>query len=89
MRPPITLGAGSANRAFAADRPDRLRDADATLVCTLAGSIFAIMLEVWSRWIVGWAIGVQVTTDCMLYALNSMAAAFLFSSPRRGAIGAG
>ena len=42
-----------------------------TYVPTWAGFIFlAIVLDVWSRRIVGWAIGEQMTADLVLAALN-------------------
>lgn len=59
------------NRTFAADGPNMLWVADMTYVPTWAGFIFlAIVLDVWSRRIVGWAIGEQMTTDLVLTALN-------------------
>jgi putative transposase len=42
-----------------------------TYVPTWAGFIYlAIVLDVWSRRIVGWAIGEQMTTNLVLAALN-------------------
>ena len=59
------------NREFAAAAPNRLWVADMTYVPTWAGFIYlAIVLDVWSRRIVGWAIGEQMTTDLVLSALN-------------------
>lgn len=59
------------NREFAADGPNRLWVADMTYVPTWAGFIFlAIVLDVWSRRIVGWAIGEQMSTELVLAALN-------------------
>lgn len=59
------------NRRFIADAPNRLWVADMTYVPTWAGFIFlAIVLDVWSRRIVGWAIGEQMTTELVLAALN-------------------
>ena len=58
-------------REFVATGPNRLWVADMTYVPTWAGFIFlAIVLDVWSRRIVGWAIGEQMTTDLVLGALN-------------------
>lgn len=58
-------------REFAADGPNRLWVADMTYVPTWAGFIFlAIVLDVWSRRIVGWAIGEQMSTELVLAALN-------------------
>lgn len=59
------------NRQFIADGPDRLWVADMTYVPTWAGFLFlAIVLDVWSRRIVGWAIDEQMTTEIVLAALN-------------------
>ena len=59
------------NRTFSAEGPNRLWVADMTYVPTWAGFIFlAIVLDVWSRRIVGWAIGKQMTTGLVLTALN-------------------
>lgn len=58
-------------RRFRADGPNQLWVADMTYVPTWAGFIFlAIVLDVWSRRVIGWAIGEQMTTDLVLAALN-------------------
>jgi putative transposase len=59
------------NRRFVADGPNKLWVADMTYVPTWAGFIYlAIVLDVWSRRIVGWAIGEQMTAELVLAALN-------------------
>jgi putative transposase len=59
------------NRRFKADAPNQLWVADATYVPTWAGTIyFAIVLDVWSHKIVGWAIEDHLRTELMLEALN-------------------
>ena len=59
------------NRRFVADGPNQLWVADITYVPTWAGFIFlAVVLDVWSRRIVGWSIGEQITADLVLAALN-------------------
>jgi len=59
------------NREFIASGPNRLWVADITYVPSWAGFIYlAIVLDVWSRRIVGWAIGEQMTTALVLAALN-------------------
>jgi putative transposase len=59
------------NRCFTAEGPNQLWVADITYVPTWAGFIFlAIVLDVWSRRIVGWAIGEQMTAELVLAALN-------------------
>lgn len=59
------------NRAFVARAPDRLWVADMTYVPTWAGFVFlAVVLDVWSRRVVGWAIGEEMTGELVLQALN-------------------
>lgn len=59
------------NRRFVADGPNQLWVADMTYVPTWSGFMFlAIVLDVWSRRVVGWAIGEQMTSDLVLAALN-------------------
>lgn len=49
----------------------RHRLADTTYVPTWAGFIYlAVVLDVWSRRIVGWAIGEQMTAELVLAALT-------------------
>ena len=58
-------------RRFTASGPNQLWVADMTYVPTWAGFIFlAIVLDVWSRRVVGWAIGEQMTSEFVLSALN-------------------
>jgi putative transposase len=58
-------------RQFAAGGPDELWVSDITYVPTWAGFIFlAIVLDVWSRKIVGWSIGQDLRTELVLEALN-------------------
>jgi putative transposase len=58
-------------REFTASGPNQLWVADMTYVPTWAGFIFlAVVLDVWSRRIVGWAIGEQMTAELVLAALN-------------------
>ena len=58
-------------REFVASGPNQLWVADMTYVPTWAGFLFlAIVLDVWSRRIVGWAIGEQMTAELVLAALN-------------------
>ena len=58
-------------REFTADGPNQLWVADMTYVPTWAGFIFlAVVLDVWSRRVVGWAIGEQMTAELVLAALN-------------------
>jgi putative transposase len=58
-------------RCFTADRPDRLWVADITYVPTLAGFLFlAVVMDVCSRRIVGWAMATHLRTELILDALN-------------------
>jgi putative transposase len=58
-------------RKFAADAPDKLWVADITYVPTLAGFLFvAIVLDVFSRRVVGWAMETHLKTELVLDALN-------------------
>lgn len=58
-------------REFKADAANLLWVADMTYVPTWAGFIYlAIVLDVWSRRVVGWSIGERMTADLVLAALN-------------------
>jgi len=59
------------DRQFTAAGPDRLWVADITYIPTWAGFLYlAIVLDVWSRRIVGWAMETHLRTDLVLSALN-------------------
>ena len=59
------------NRRFCAEAPNRLWVADMTYVPTWAGFIYlAIVMDVWSRRIVGWSIGERMTAELVLAALD-------------------
>ena len=58
-------------RQFTAAGPNQLWVADMTYVPTWAGFIYlAVVLDVWSRRVVGWAIGERMTAELVLGALN-------------------
>lgn len=58
-------------RRFYASGPDQLWVADMTYVPTWVGFVYlAVVLDVWSRRVVGWAIGDNMTTDLVLSAMN-------------------
>ncbi len=58
-------------REFAAPSPNRLWVADITYVPTWAGFVYlAIVLDVWSRRVVGWCIGETLHADLVMAALN-------------------
>jgi putative transposase len=58
-------------REFSADGPNRLWVADITYVPTWAGFVYlAVVLDVWSRRVVGWRIGETLHADLVLAALN-------------------
>lgn len=59
------------HRHFEADAPNRWWVADITYVSTWAGFVYlAIVLDAWSRRIVGWQIGESLHTQLALDALN-------------------
>jgi putative transposase len=58
-------------RKFAADRPDQLWVADITYIPTWAGFMYlAVVLDVYSRRIVGWALANHLRTELVLEALD-------------------
>jgi len=58
-------------RHFRANGPDRLWVADITYVPTWAGFLYlAIVLDVWSRRVVGWAMETHLRTELVLAALE-------------------
>jgi transposase InsO family protein len=58
-------------RHFNADAPNQLWVADATYVPTAVGFLYlAVVLDVFSRRVVGWAMGNHLRTALMLQALN-------------------
>jgi len=58
-------------RAFVADRPDRLWVADITYVRTWAGWLYlAVVLDAFSRKVVGWSMADHLRTELVIDALN-------------------
>ncbi len=58
------------DRKFAASGPNQLWVADITYIPTLAGFLYlAVVLDVWSRKIVGWAMSSRLVTQLVLDAL--------------------
>jgi len=58
-------------RRFEATGPNQLWVADATFIPTAAGFLFlAMVLDVWSRKVVGWAMATRLRTELMLAALE-------------------
>jgi len=69
------------DRKFSASGPNQLWVADITYIPTLAGFHFlAVVLDVWSRKIVGWSMRARLNTQIVLNALD-------MAVQRRGAIG--
>jgi putative transposase len=59
------------NRAFTATGPNQLWVADITYVPTATGTLYlAVVLDVWSRRIVGWAMATHLRTALVLGALD-------------------
>jgi putative transposase len=58
-------------RNFAAAGPDRLWVADITYIATWSGFLYlAVVLDAWSRRVVGWAMATHLRTELVLEALN-------------------
>jgi putative transposase len=59
------------DRDFAADQRDRLWVADITYIPTWAGFLYlAVVIDAWSRRIVGWSMATHLRTELVLEALN-------------------
>jgi putative transposase len=59
------------DRQFTAAGPDRLWVADITYVPTWAGFLYlAVVLDAWSRRVIGWAMATHLRTDLVLGALD-------------------
>jgi putative transposase len=59
------------DRDFRAEGPDELWVADITYVPTWAGFLYlAVVIDVWSRRVVGWAMATHLRTELVLKALN-------------------
>ncbi len=58
-------------RDFTADGPDQLWVADITYIPTWAGFLYlAVVLDAWSRKVVGWAMATHLRTELVLDAMN-------------------
>jgi len=58
-------------RDFTVPAPDRLWVADITYIATWAGFLYlAVVLDAWSRKVVGWAMATHLKTELVLDALN-------------------
>ena len=67
QRPALDL----VERDFTADGPDRLWVADITYIPTWSGFLYlAVVLDVWSRRVVGWSMASHLKTELVLEALN-------------------
>jgi putative transposase len=65
------LALDKVDRQFSAEGPDQLWVADITYVPTWAGFLYlAIVLDVWSRRVVGWAMANHLKTELVLSALD-------------------
>jgi len=59
------------DRDFTADGPDRLWTADITYIPTWAGFLYlAVVLDAWSRRVVGWSMATHMRTELVLDALQ-------------------
>jgi putative transposase len=69
--PAATPAPDLVSRDFAAAGPDRLWVADITYIPTWAGFLYlAVVLDVWSRRGIGWAMATHLRTELVLDALN-------------------
>ena len=69
--PPADRALDQVDREFTAAGPDRLWVAAITYVPTWAGFLYlALVLDVWSRRIVGWAMATHLRTELVLAALD-------------------
>ena len=60
------------DRDFSADGPDKLWVADITYIPTWQGFLYlAVVLDVWSRRVVGWSMSNHLRTDLVLAAFNT------------------
>jgi putative transposase len=58
-------------RQFTAERPNQLWVADITYIPTWSGFLYlAVVLDVWSRRVVGWSMDLHLRTELVLDALN-------------------
>ena len=58
-------------RDFTADGPDQLWVADITYIQTWAGFLYlAVVVDVWSRRVVGWSMATHLRTELVLDAMN-------------------
>jgi putative transposase len=58
-------------RDFSADGPDRLWVADITYIPTWAGFLYlAVVVDAWSRRVIGWAMATHLRTELVLDAMN-------------------
>ena len=65
------VAADLVNRDFTANRPDQLWVADITYISTWAGFLYlAVVVDAWSRRVVGWAMAPHLRAELVLEALN-------------------
>ncbi|MEJ3958719.1 IS3 family transposase, partial [Brachymonas sp. G13] len=68
------LASDLVNRRFAADAPNQLWVADMTYLPTWSGFAYlAVVIDVYSRKVVGWAFGTRMTADLVVQALEMAA----------------
>ena len=63
------------DRDFSADAPNQLWVADITFIPTAAGFLYlAVVLDAWSRKVVGWSMANHLRTELVLDALDAAVA---------------
>jgi len=69
--PAVRPASDLVDRDFRADGPDQLWVADITYIPTWAGFLYlAVVLDVWSRRVVGWSMATHLRTQLVINALN-------------------
>jgi putative transposase len=69
--PQASLAPDLVNRQFSADAPDRVWTADITYIPTWSGWLYlAVVLDVFSRRVVGWAMADHLRTELVIDALD-------------------
>jgi len=71
-------------REFTASAPDRIYVTDITYIWTMEGWLYlAVVLDLFSRMVVGWAMSMKINSDLVIDALNM---AILSRKPEKGLI---
>ncbi|MEP6935404.1 MAG: IS3 family transposase, partial [Nitrospirota bacterium] len=70
-QPRFPVAANTRDRAFTVDAPNRVWAGDITYVWTMEGWLYrAVLLDLYARRVVGWAMGQRLTVDLAEWALT-------------------